>query len=127
MDVGCAKSVSSLPNLDTSSWGLDSGFGGSASFHETHHLDAIPWPKELQPRLVIQDPQVTVFYDFLTSEEASHLVLLAHGRWQDGTRACGGDEAEQSECPAGALATATLDFSQTPIVARVEARVAAVT
>lgn len=72
-------------------------------------------PRQLEPILVLKDPRLIFFHDFLTVEEVDHLITLAVGRWLPSTLF------------RGTCMEVTLDFAETAIVEHIEARVAEVT
>lgn len=100
--LGGAAALLTCNNLTSSEWGLE-GWCGVRSFED------IPIPRQLNPVPVMQDERLTFFYQFLTPEDIDHLITLSAGRWA---------------LEGHARMEVKLGVAETPVVKRIEARMA---
>lgn len=95
----------------------------------------VPGPAQIKAQLVNDAPEMMLYFDFLSPQEAEHLVRLADGRWKRSTtsRAKASellgseDKASRGVETEGETRTSSsvfFDFDEDPVVNRVAARVA---
>eukprot|EP00435_Cladocopium_sp_Y103_P072860 s658_g41.t1 len=103
--------------------------------------DEVPGPEKIMASTIHQDPEVTLFENFVSEEEVEHLLQLCEGRWERSKVSKGaasdlhGRNTGAAEHPLGeegygdtrTSSSVHLQWDETIVTERIAARVAAVT